>query len=54
MLMSAMGGKLTLGGRLAFFDNSPQLRAEFRSILVSMHLDRMLSCGIDEFVFAIC
>jgi hypothetical protein len=46
------GGKATLGGRLAFPDSFPQLRAEFWTILVSMYLCRVLSCSIDEFILA--
>ena len=50
--MPAMGGKRTLGG-LAFSDCFFQLGAKFWAVLVSMHLGRVLSCGIDEFSFAV-
>lgn len=48
-----LGANRTLSGRLAFSNRFPQLRAQFRTVLVSMHLSRVLSCGIDEFTFAI-
>ena len=47
------GPKQSLGDWLAFSNGVAQLRAEFRTVLVSMHLNRVLSCGIDEFIFAI-
>ena len=50
--MSALGGKLTLGGLAfshCFFELCPKLRA----VLVSVHLNRVLCCGIDEFILAV-
>jgi len=50
--MSATGGKRTLGG-LPFSYSASQLRTELWAVLVSVHLSRVLGCGIDEFSFAI-
>jgi hypothetical protein len=50
--MSAFGGKRTLGG-LAFSDRFFQLRAELWAVSMSVHLRRVLSCGVDEFIFVV-
>jgi hypothetical protein len=44
-----MGGKPTLGGRLALSDCAPQLRAELRCVLMAVYLSGVMSCGLDEF-----
>ena len=52
--VAGMGRRQTLGGRLALFDYAPDLGAEVRSILVPMHLDRVLDSSANEFVLAVC
>lgn len=43
----------TLAGQLSFFDSIPKVRTKFRTVLMPMHLHRVLSCSIDEFVCAV-
>lgn len=41
-------------GWLTFSNRFPQLSTELWAVLVSVHLDRVLGCSIDEFTLAVC